>query len=191
MAPAQSTLRDNIRSPSGTLRSPGGKSIRDTILNLAAANSTNSSVQVRVLSPLRRASPSKRTSKHKRVTPSVTTTLRFNEEEPETPERTTERLVSTQTESPVANATVTTDADFGLVVINQVEIAVKSALPQFKKLDPVRAAKAAIRLAKESQKNRRGKRTKESVEGHMCQQLGFSNQRNWGILPWHETRHLD
>ena len=166
MAPAQSTLRDNIRSPSGTLRSPGGKSIRDTILNLAAANSTNSSVQVRVLSPLRRASPSNRTAKHKRVTPAVAAVLWFNEDEPETPERITERLVSTQTESPVANATVTTDANLGLVVINQVEIAVKSALPQFKKLDPLRAAKAAIRAAKISQESNskaRGKRTKECV----------------------------
>ena len=174
MAPAQSTLRDNIRSPSGTLRSPGGKSIRDTILNLAAANSTNSSVQVRVLSPLRRASPSKRTSKHKRVTPSVTTTLRFNEEEPESPERTTERLLATQTESPEVNATETIDAEVGLVVVDEVEIAVNAALPQFKKLDPLRAAKAAIRVAKESQrKEGGGKRSKECVESHMCQQLSF------------------
>ena len=174
MAPAQSTLRDNIRSPSGTLRSPGGKSIRDTILNLAAANSTNSSVQVRVLSPLRRASPSKRTSKHKRVTPSVTTTLRFNEEEPESPERTTERLLATQTESPEVNATETIDAEVGLVVVDEVEIAVNAALPLFKRLDPLRAAKAAIRAAKISQERNskaRGKRTKECVEAHMRQQL--------------------
>ena len=92
MAPAQSTLRDtdgsrNVRLPSGILRSPGGKSsIHDTILNLAG----QSRVQVRVLSPLHRSSPSKQTAKHKRVTPSITTHLRFNEEQPGSPERTTE-----------------------------------------------------------------------------------------------------
>ena len=153
MAPAQSTLRDtdgsrNVRSPSGILRSPGGKSsIHDTILNLAG----QSRVQVRVLSPLSRTSPSKRTAKHKRVTPAVMTTLRFNEEEPDSPERTTERLIATHMESPVVNATETRDSQQGLTVIDDVEIAVTAALPKFKKLDPMRAAKAAIRVARLSQ----------------------------------------
>ena len=79
MAPAQSSLRNvnkdltgDVMSPGGTLRSLGGTSIHDKILGCAASMSR---VQVHILSPLSRTSPSKQTVKHKRVTPSVAMTL--------------------------------------------------------------------------------------------------------------------
>ena len=170
MAPGQSTLRNatgDVVSPGGTLRSPGGTSIHDKILGRAAAMSR---VQVRVLSPLSRTSPSKRTAKHKRVTPSVAMTLRFNEEA-------SEPTITTQTESPETHPVNTQEDQSSLTVMNEVDIVVNASLPWFKRLHPRRAAQAAIRVAKLSQKNAgRGNRTKEDVVGHMRQQLGFANQ---------------
>ena len=109
--------------------------------------------------------------------------LRFNEEEPDSPERTMERLVATHMESPGVSATETRDEEVVLTVIDEVEIAMNAALPKFKKLDPMRAAKAAIRVARLSQEAKskgKGNKTKELVDGHLRQQLGVATPKQKG-----------
>ena len=109
--------------------------------------------------------------------------FRFNEEEPDSPERTTERLIATHMENPGVNATETRDEQVVLTVIDEVEIAMNAALPKFKKLDPMRAAKAAIRVARLSQEGiskGKGKKTKEIVDGHFRQQLGLATPKQKG-----------